>query len=81
MKVLTVVLGVVLSLVAVLGSASSQRRTGRIWITDVTIISPENLDHIAKGNVLIEDGHIVSVERGNATRKPADAAVADDAQK
>jgi hypothetical protein len=44
-------------------------------ITDVTIISPENLDHIAEGNVQIENGRIVSVEWGKATKKSTDAAV------
>ena len=72
MKPFTVAL---LSVVAFAGSASGQRDAGRIWITDVTIVSPENLDHIAEGNVLIEGGHIISVERGKGTRKPAGAAV------
>ena len=35
----------------------------RTWITDVRIISPEKLDHIEKGSVLIENGRIVRVER------------------
>jgi len=72
MKPFTVAL---LSVVAISGSASGQEGPGRIWITDVTIVSPENLDHIAEGNVLIEGGHIISVERGKGTRKPAGAAV------
>jgi imidazolonepropionase-like amidohydrolase len=47
----------------------------RTWITDVTIISPENLDRIVKGSVLIEDGRIVSVERNRAAKSPAGAKV------
>jgi imidazolonepropionase-like amidohydrolase len=35
----------------------------RIWIADATIISSENLDHIERGSVLIEDGRIVRVDR------------------
>jgi len=33
-----------------------------IWITDVTIVLPENLDHITEGDVLIEGGRILSVD-------------------
>ncbi len=74
MKLAAVVFGLLLSVVAFAGSASNQGAS-RIWITDVTIISPENLDHIAEGNVLIEDGRIVSVERRKGTKKPAGATV------
>jgi imidazolonepropionase-like amidohydrolase len=75
MKLFTSVLGLLLSVVTFADSASSQQGASQIWITDVTIISPENLDHIAEGNVLIENGRIVSVERRKGTKKPADAAV------
>jgi len=56
-----------LALVALADSSPAQV-TSRTWITDVTIISPENLDQIEKGNVLIEDGRIVSVERNQAAK-------------
>ena len=62
MKLFAVVFMLLSSVAAFAGSASNQAAS-RIWITDVTIISPENLDHIGEGNVLIEDGRIVSVER------------------
>ncbi len=75
MKFFTLMPGLLLLVLTFAGSASSQQGPSRIWITDVTIISPENLDHIAEGNVLIENGHIVSVDRGKTTKKPADAAV------
>ena len=75
MKLFTLVLWLLFSIVICAGSASSQQGPSRIWITDVTIISPENLDHIAPGNVLIENGRIVRVEREKATKKPADAAM------
>lgn len=42
----------------------------RIWITDVKLVSPEKLDHIEIGSVLIEGDRIVSVERGKKTKKP-----------
>jgi Amidohydrolase family len=45
------------------------------WITDVTIISPENLDHTATGTVVIEDGHIVRVDRSSPSLKPPAGAV------
>jgi imidazolonepropionase-like amidohydrolase len=74
-KLFITLLGVILSIVTLATSAASQQRARRIWITEVTIISPENLDHVVEGNVLIENGRIVSVERGKGTKKPADAAV------
>jgi imidazolonepropionase-like amidohydrolase len=46
-----------------------------IWITDVTIVSPENLTHLARGSVLIENGRIARVERKASTKPPAGAAV------
>jgi imidazolonepropionase-like amidohydrolase len=39
-------------------------------ITDVTIVSPENLDHQEIGNVLIEDDKIVVVQSGTAIKAP-----------
>src|SRR5689334_12334728 len=51
------------------------RAANRTWITDVTIISPEKLDRVEKGSVLIEDGRIVRVDRGMRAKKPAGAAV------
>jgi imidazolonepropionase-like amidohydrolase len=74
MKSFAAVFMLLASVAAFAGSASTQG-AGRIWIADVTIISPENLDHIGEGNVLIEDGRIVSVERKKGTRKPAGATV------
>jgi imidazolonepropionase-like amidohydrolase len=56
--------------------ASGQiQNTNPVWITDVVIISPENLNHIDKGSVLIKDGHILSVERNPRAKKPAGAVV------
>jgi imidazolonepropionase-like amidohydrolase len=60
--------------VAALG-VSSPANTGRIWISDVSIISPENLDHISVGSVLIDGGRIVRVERGATALAPAGARV------
>src|SRR5262249_48665748 len=64
-----------LSIAAFSGAAFGQQGNNRIWITDVTIVSPEHLDQIAQGNVLIEDGRIVSVDRNKGTKRPAKAAV------
>ena len=74
MKLFAAVFMLLSSVAAFAGSASNQAAS-RIWITDVTIISPENLDHIGEGNVLIEDGRIVSVERKKGTNKPAGATI------
>jgi len=64
-------------LVSALAFADSvpDESANRIWIADVIIISPENLDHIAKGSVLIENGRIVRVERNQKAKKPAGAVV------
>src|SRR5215467_13686533 len=47
----------------------------RTWITDVTIVSPERLDHVSSGSVLIEGDRIVRVERKQRGKKPAGATV------
>lgn len=57
--------------------SGSKPEPSRIWITGVTIVSPENLDHIEKGSVLIEDGRIARVDRSLRARKPAGATVID----
>ncbi len=46
-----------------------------IWITDVTIVSAENLTHLDRGSVLIEGGRIARVERKASARPPAGATV------
>jgi imidazolonepropionase-like amidohydrolase len=68
MKIFAILFTSLLSVAAFAGSASAQA-AGRMWITDVTIISPENLDHIEKGSVLIEGGRIVRIERKKAAKK------------
>jgi imidazolonepropionase-like amidohydrolase len=47
----------------------------RTWITDVTIVSPENLDQIGTGSVLVENGRIVRIERKAGPKKPAGVTV------
>jgi imidazolonepropionase-like amidohydrolase len=74
MKIFAILFTSLLSVAAFAGSASDQAAS-KILITDVTIISPENLDHIEKGSVLIENGRIVSVERKKAAKKAAGATV------
>jgi imidazolonepropionase-like amidohydrolase len=49
----------------------------RTLITNVYIVSPENLDHVEKGHVLIEDGRIAKVERGKDQKRIAGAEVVD----
>jgi imidazolonepropionase-like amidohydrolase len=61
--------------VAAIAQATPNQEPVRTLITDVKIVSPENLDHIEKGSVLIESGRIVSVERRNGAKKPAGATV------
>ena len=61
--------------VAAIAQLSPNQAPDRTWITDVRIISPEKLDHIEKGSVLIENGRIVRVERKRGAKKPAGATV------
>lgn len=73
MKSLPLVLALLLPVAAFARPASNEPEPSRIWITDVTIVSPENLAHLARGSVLIENGRIARVER-NASAKPPVAA-------
>jgi hypothetical protein len=61
--------------VAAIAQPFPNQAPDRTWITDVRIISPEKLDHIEKGSVLIENGRIDSVERVKGAKKPAGATV------
>ena len=72
MKMLAILFVSLLSVFTV-ASCSAQEAASRIWITDVTIVSPERLDQVKTGSVLIEDGRIVRVERKEGGKKPAGA--------
>jgi imidazolonepropionase-like amidohydrolase len=73
-KIFAVVL-VSLFPIAVLADSVTNQTVSRTWIKDVTIISPEKLDHIGEGCVLIENGRIISVERKKGAKEPAGATV------
>jgi len=73
-KFFALILAPIFSVVATADPAPKQAAS-RTWISNVTIISPENLDHIGKGSVLIENGRIVSVERKNGVKTPDGATV------
>src|ERR1700756_3051401 len=75
MNFLPLVLALLLSVAAFARPASNEPEPSRIWITDVTIISPENLADLAKGSVLIENGRIAGVERKASAKPPARATV------
>src|ERR1035441_7029856 len=74
MKTSAVVLTLLFSVPAFADSGSNQS-TNQVWITDVIIVSPESLDHIVKGSVLIENGRIARVERSKRPKRTAGAAV------
>jgi len=74
MKKVATLLTLLISGAAFAGSGSNPK-PDRIWITDAIIISPENLDHIEKGSVLIEDGRIARVERAEKAKRPDGAIV------
>jgi imidazolonepropionase-like amidohydrolase len=70
MKTFAAALALLISVLAFADSKSNQ-----VWITDVILVSPESLDHIGKGSVLIENGRIVKVERNQRAKKPPGATV------
>ena len=74
MKVFTFIFALLLSVIARADNASNEG-TSRTWITDVTIISPENLEHIGTGSVLIENGRIISVDRKRGPKKAVSTTV------
>src|SRR5580704_14354 len=58
-------------------TAAGGQSTGGTWITNVTIVSPEALNHVVKGSVLIEGERIIRVERKPNAKRPAGATVVD----
>ena len=68
MKTSVIAFTLLLSVLAFADSGPNQS-ANRVWITDVIIVSPESLDHIEKGSVLIVNGRIAKVERGKKVRK------------
>jgi imidazolonepropionase-like amidohydrolase len=74
MKTFAVLLTLLFSVPTFAGSEAHQS-ANRIWITDVFIVSPEKLDHIEKGSVLIDNGRITRVESGGKAKKPHGATV------
>ncbi len=63
-------------LVLVASFAAGPSAAQRTWIGNVTLVSPERLDRVEKGGVLVEDGRIAAVRRGEA-RAPDGALVVD----
>jgi imidazolonepropionase-like amidohydrolase len=74
MKISAFIFGLLFSVLA-MADSRTDRSPDKVWITDVVIVSPESLDHIGKGSVLIEGGRITRVERGSKVKKPAGAVV------
>jgi imidazolonepropionase-like amidohydrolase len=71
MKFVFLVLALLVSGSASARPASKKSKPTRTWITDVTIVSPENLEHLDRGSVLIENGHIARVNRKANAKPPA----------
>jgi imidazolonepropionase-like amidohydrolase len=76
MKTSAIALTLLFSVLAFADSKANQD-PGPIWITEVVIVSPESLDHVEKGSVLVENGRIARVERGekSKTKPPAGVTV------
>jgi imidazolonepropionase-like amidohydrolase len=71
----TSIVAAVLLCVVRCASSAAQQRSGPYWFSDVTIVSPEDLDHVSAGNVLIENGKIAAVYRGKNAHAPAGSTV------
>jgi amidohydrolase family protein len=69
--------GIVVALCLCAAASGETLRSARIWITNVTIVSPESLDRVAAGSVLVEDGKIAAVHRSADAAPPTDATVVD----
>ncbi len=67
MKAFPVVFASLFLVKAIVGQTANDA-VSRTWITDVTIVSPERLDRVGTGSVLIEGDRIVRVERKQAGR-------------
>ena len=67
-------LGTLFASLLIFAKSGPDPSANRVWITDVTIVSPENLDHVEKGSVLIENGHIARVDHGKKAKKPPSGA-------
>jgi len=76
LKIFVVAFTLLLSALSYASSGANQTAS-RVWITDVFIVSPERLDRVEKGSVLIENGRIARVERNRKAKKPADAVVVE----
>jgi imidazolonepropionase-like amidohydrolase len=67
-------LGTLLTTLVVLVSSAqdpaNSSPTAQTWITNVTVLSPENLDHPAVGSVVIENGRILRIDLTGAAGKP-----------
>ena len=75
MKFFPFALALVLPVAAFAGPRRSEPAPRPVWITDVTIVSPENLAVLARGSVLIDKERIARVERKAGARPPAGATV------
>ena len=75
MKFFALALALLVCVAAFSGPASNEPVPGRIWITDVSIVSPENLADLARGSVLIENDRIARVERKASAKPPAGAII------
>jgi imidazolonepropionase-like amidohydrolase len=68
-------------LATLFGLASSVERranalpSAQTWITNVTILSPENLDSPSIVTVILENGRILRIDRSATPKPPADATV------
>jgi imidazolonepropionase-like amidohydrolase len=68
--------GIALCLLATAAAGIARGQApARTWITDVRIVSPERLDHVERGSVLIDGGKIARVDRSGQARAPAGAKV------
>jgi amidohydrolase family protein len=55
-------------------SPSQSSASAQTWISDVTVLSPENLSQPTVGTVIIENGAIVRIDRAGTTAKPPSGA-------
>src|SRR5690348_12295099 len=71
----SIVVAAVVSVATTASPAGTTQDPSRVWITDVHIVSPEHLDQIAAGSVLIENDRIARVERNTRATPPPGATI------
>lgn len=65
--------GLIAAAILALYSAGATAGGADVWITNVKLVSPERLERVEQGSILIRQGRIAAVRRGGSMKPPAGA--------